>query len=125
MINSWFSSEKRRKNIRASKSRRRLRVEAFEQRMMLHGDAMDCHDTTTGMEEMSTAADMAAGSMSTLSAAAMGAQGEAIAEGEAIAVSSKAPVGRASKYASKSCERITAGFTSTVLSSLPSDSVAT
>ncbi len=39
-MNCRFSLEERRKRLRASKSLRRLRVELFEPRMMLHGDAV-------------------------------------------------------------------------------------
>ncbi|QDV25774.1 lamin tail domain-containing protein [Aureliella helgolandensis] len=81
MTDSWFSSEKRRKTLQASKFRRLLRVELFEQRMMLHGDALVGLNTMTDMDELSMSADLFAGSTST-SSAALSAEGEAIAEGE-------------------------------------------
>ncbi len=59
MIFSWFSSQNRLKKAHAKKSRRRLHVELFEQRMLLAADAVDYFDTTTDMDDLSMAADTA------------------------------------------------------------------
>ncbi|WP_150122574.1 CotH kinase family protein, partial [Rhodopirellula islandica] len=79
MINQWFSSKKRREANRVSKSRRRLRVELFEQRMMLHGEAVDGVDTMSDTDALAAAAEMTTGTTRDVSSD-RGAEGETISD---------------------------------------------